>query len=109
MEREHPQHLWGQFARLGEMMGDGLHYESDGKWITKEYKRLMLLLCPDIKEAQSAQKKIKNAAVDEKIKSLIAKKPCPCGGNLTQSRSGSLILNCDGCKKRFKAVTSKNK
>jgi hypothetical protein len=27
------EHLWRQFCKLGEMMGDGLHYEPDGKWI----------------------------------------------------------------------------
>ena len=29
---------WRQFCRLGEMIGDGLHYEES--WISKEYKRL---------------------------------------------------------------------
>ena len=29
------EHLWRQFCRLGEMMGDGLHYEPDGKWIER--------------------------------------------------------------------------
>lgn len=34
------EHLWRQFEKLGEMMGDGLHHEADGKWISVEYKKL---------------------------------------------------------------------
>ena len=36
--------LWNNLVKLGDMMGDGLHLESDGKWIEKEYKKTLLLL-----------------------------------------------------------------
>lgn len=32
-------HLHRQLVKLGDMMGDGLHLEPDGKWISKEYKQ----------------------------------------------------------------------
>ena len=41
------EHLWRQFEKLGEMMGDGLHHEADGKWISVEYKKLAKILCPE--------------------------------------------------------------
>lgn len=32
--------LYQQFIKLGDMMGDGLHLEKDGRWIAREYKRI---------------------------------------------------------------------
>lgn len=46
IEREN-EHEWRQFCRLGEMMGDGLHHEPDGKWIVKEYRKLAKILLPE--------------------------------------------------------------
>lgn len=103
---------WEQFARLGEMIGDGLHNEPDGKWISKEYKRLMLLLNPDIKQSLADQRKAKNERIDNQILKLIATRKCTqkdCGGQLYQSRSGSKIMFCSKCKARYKAISSKNK
>ena len=52
------EHLWRQFCRLGEMMGDGLHYEPDGKWIAKEYRQLAKILIPEMKEENSIRRNI---------------------------------------------------
>lgn len=108
-----PNHdgLWGQFIKLGDMMGDGQHHEPGGGWITREYNKLAKILCPEIVEANKQRKELKNKAIDLKIAELVEKKPCECGQKLRQSRSGSMVLYCDGCKKRFKAigVTSKSK
>ena len=38
MEERENQDLWNRFIRLGDMMGDGLHHEPDGKWIERDYK-----------------------------------------------------------------------
>lgn len=32
--------LLNQLVKLGDMMGDGLHHEPDGKWIEKEYRKI---------------------------------------------------------------------
>lgn len=45
MERDN-DHLHRQLIKLGDMMGDGLHYESDGKWIEKEYTKICKILHP---------------------------------------------------------------
>ena len=103
---------WNQFCRLGEMIGDGLHNEPDGKWISKEYRRLMLLLNPDIKESLAKQKKEKNERLDNQILKLIATGKCThndCGGQLYQSRSGSKIMYCSKCQSRYKAISSKKR
>ena len=48
--------LWTQFCRLGEMIGDGLHNEPDGRWISKEYSRLRRILIPVTKEEYDAKR-----------------------------------------------------
>ena len=50
------EHFWRRFCRLGEMMGDGLHYEPDGKWIAKEYRKLAKMLIPEMKTAKNVKK-----------------------------------------------------
>ena len=97
---------WRQFVKLGDMMGDGLHHEPDGKWISREYKKLAMLLVPEIKEAEQKRRKRKNESVDASMEKLIQVKKCTCGGQLKQSRSGSKIVNCIICKKRFKAISN---
>lgn len=102
---------WEQFARLGEMIGDGLHNEPDGKWISREYKRLSELLIPEIKDMKSANRKLKAGKINEQVANLISKIKCKkdgCGGDLRQSRSGSKICYCKNCNARYKAVKSKN-
>lgn len=97
---------WNQFIRLGEMIGDGLHDEPGGKWISREYKRLSKILVPEIKEAEQKGRKLKNENINIQIQKLILEKKCKCGGTLEQSRSGSKILYCTvaGCKNRYKAI-----
>lgn len=101
---------WEQFAKLGEMMGDGLHHEPNGKWIIREYKRLMHILVPEVKEVEAKRRKLKNQQLDENMKNLLSEKRCiqdGCGGNLKQSRLGSKIAYCQTCNCRYKAIKSK--
>lgn len=99
--------LWNQFAKLGEMMGDGLHHESDGKWITKEYNKLAKILIPELKEKSKERRKIKSQRINEQMINLLAIKKCMCGGSLSQSRSGSKICYCTICNKRYQASSNK--
>lgn len=102
------EHLWRQFCKLGEMMGDGLHYEADGKWIAKEYRQLARVLIPKIKEQEAAERKMKNEAIDIQITKLLTKHKCSCGGNLKQKRSGTKIVYCEMCNNRYR-ITKKKK
>jgi len=38
MGSDNNEHLLAQLVKLGDMMGDGLHNEPDGKWIEREYR-----------------------------------------------------------------------
>ena len=98
---------WRQFCRLGEMMGDGLHYEPDGKWIAKEYRRLAKILIPEMREENKAIRKLKSASIDEQMKNLLSEKKCECGGDLKQKRSGAKVAYCENCNQRYVARTKK--
>ena len=102
-EPESNKHKWDQFCRLGEMMGDGLHHESDGKWITREYKRLSKGLIPEVKKVEQERRKLRASATNEKINNMLSTFRCSCGCELKQSRSGSKVAYCTGCNLRYKA------
>lgn len=109
MEKRENQDLWDRFIRLGDMMGDGLHQESDGKWIEKDYKRISRILIPEIKEAEKVKRKNKAIRINQQMDALLQNKKCSCGGQLKQKRSGTIVVYCSICNKRYKAVTKKNK
>ncbi len=94
LERE-----WRQFAELGDMIGNGLHLEPDGKWIVKEYKALQRILIPD---AAKAEREMKRKLIDSFVENGIKKHKCTCGGLLKQSRKGSYVVYCTECSKRYK-------
>ena len=43
-KNEDDEYLHRQLIHLGDMMGDGLHLEPDGKWISREYKKILKTL-----------------------------------------------------------------
>lgn len=98
---------WDQFCKLGEMMGDGLHYEPDGKWIAKEYKRLAKILIPELKEEVQLRNGLKNESINYQMATLIERIKCKCGGNLKQKRSGAKVAYCEKCNSRYVAKVKK--
>lgn len=108
-EKEENQFLWRQFCRLGEMMGDGLHHEPDGKWIEREYKHLARILIPELKTQDKERRKLKALNIDEQMQKLLLERKCSCGGTLKQSRSGSKVCYCTECNARYKARTKSKK
>ena len=108
MEKQHDPQLWERFCRLGEMIGDGLHHEEP--WISKEYRKLSKILIkpnPEVKAAMKQAKQIRNKSIDAQMAALTQNKPCSCGGQLKQARSGSKIAYCQACNQRYKARTKK--
>ncbi len=107
------EHLWNQFIKLGDMMGDGLHHEPDGKWITREYKKLMKILCPPTEEEKAAKKEIRqkrNKLIDEAISTRLQTDTCnSCTGKLIQTRSGSKVVQCTSCEKKYVYKAKKKK
>lgn len=99
--------MWRQFCRLGEMIGDGLHYEEP--WISKEYNNLRKILIPETDEEKNYKRKIrqeKNKSIDKQIQEK--NDNCPkCKGELKQTRSGSKTVICTECNSRFKYRTKR--
>lgn len=102
-DNEFNQFEWMQFCRLGEMMGDGLHHEPDGKWIAKEYRRLAKILIPETRAESTVMRKLKNANIDIQMAKLLDAKKCNCGGDIKQKRSGTKVAYCTTCNTRYVA------
>jgi len=101
MDQQTKDHLHNQLVKLGEMMGDGLHHEPDGRWISAEYKRVCKAL------GYIKPKKKDSNAIDERMKQRTADVAClKCGGKLKQSRSGSMRAECQGCGSKFQLLKS---
>jgi len=101
------EHDWAQFVRLGDMMGDGLHHEPDGKWITKEYNKLAEYLVPEIKDAKIKRNLLKKQSVNESMVKFLKDKKCTCGGRLVQKRSGARTAYCLSCDAKYTVRTRK--
>ena len=101
---EDNKHLWDRFCRLGEMIGDGLHREPGGSWISRDYKQLSKILVPKT-DFEKAMAKKRSDSIDVQMQELLAKKPCNCGGVIKQARKGSLVAYCQLCNQRYKAKT----
>ncbi len=100
------EHLWNQFIKLGDMIGDGLHNEPDGKWISKEYRRISKILLPE-NEVDKQYRKYKNEYIDLQMAELSEKTKCNCGGSIKQKRSGTKVAYCQKCNARYVAHSRK--
>lgn len=94
--------LGDQLIKLGDMIGDGLHYEDPS--IEKEYSKIARLLYPEMyKKKREATTKV----IDIQMRALLTIKKCVCGGTFKQSRSGSKVAYCLSCQKRVIAQAKK--
>jgi hypothetical protein len=99
---------WRQFCRLGEAIGDGLHYEDS--WISKEYKMLQKILLPETDEEKEYKRKIrklKNQNIDKQVVERLKIDRCKCGSELKQIRSGSKTVKCIECGSRYKYASKR--
>lgn len=96
------KYLLNQLIRLGDMMGDGLHLEPDGKWISKEYKKTLkaLGMLPPQK------RKNNNKAINDRMALRIKEVKCTkCdNGKLKQTRSGSKRAICISCGAKWQLL-----
>lgn len=96
---ETKKHLYSQLIKLGDMMGDGLHNEPDGKWINKEYKQVLKVL------GILPKKKNNSAAINERMIERVRDVPCgKCQGELKQNRSGSKRGTCIDCGAKYQLL-----
>jgi hypothetical protein len=89
--------LHDQLIKLGDMMGDGLHHESDGKWISREYTKTLRALGMMPKKNND----VLNKRMSERTESVSCGK---CQGQLKQTRSGSKRAICDGCGAKWQLL-----
>lgn len=96
-------HLYRQLVRLGDMIGDGLADDPDGKWIRDEYKQVMRALGHSMPRRNNAD------AINKAVATFLAKTNCPCGGRLAQTRSGARKAACIACKTKYTLGTEKRR
>lgn len=88
--------LSNQLIKLGDMIGDGLHHEADGEWISREYSRICRILYPDMFPKKDFTQR--NNAVAKWCENH---KCLRCEGELKQTKSGSLRVVCKSCNTKF--------
>jgi len=97
-------YLSRQFIRLGDMIGDGLHLEPDGKWIGKEYRRVAKALGYDLSKRP---RRNNSDAINQRMAERVTEVRCQkCGGSLKQSRSGSMKAKCESCSAQYQLLKS---
>jgi hypothetical protein len=98
--------LHRQLIKLGDMMGDGLHHESDGYWIKKEYAKIVKILYPKSKEQKEKELSDKN----KKILAYLETAKCSqCQGKLAQKRYAAMTVYCIDCKAKHQLKFAKRK
>lgn len=91
------EYLHRQLVRLGDMLGDG----DCEPWVAKEYKKVATALGYMPKKKRKAPD---NNAIDAAMCKRLSEVKCPCGNELKQTRSGSMVGICTKCCKRFKLL-----
>ncbi|EKO3439426.1 hypothetical protein NTE19_003318 [Vibrio fluvialis] len=95
LSKETEDRLYRNLIKLGDMMGDGLHLEPDGKWISREYSKTLKAL--GIK-APSKPRRNNSARINERMAERVKEVKCgKCNGELKQTRSGAKRAICLGC------------
>lgn len=88
--------LHASLVKLGDMMGDGLHHEPEGKRIAREYALIAKALGYGPKRRKNSE------AINVAMAGILAKALCSkCSGALKQTKSGALRAVCVSCGARF--------
>ena len=66
------KHLWEQFCRLGERIGDGDLEGSEAKWFNREHARLARILIPELKEQDKEKRAAKAKNINKQMVKLLS-------------------------------------
>lgn len=95
--------LYHQLDGLGQLIADGEADEPGGKWIRQQYRQTAIALGiakpSDFRRPRKNHSKQINNFMAERVRAVKCRK---CGGELMQSRKGSLIADCKSCGARYK-------
>ena len=83
--------LHQQLVNLGDMMGDGLHLEKDGRWITREYRRISKILFPEMSPKRDTT--LRDSAIAECVKTIRARSAGESSSKLVKVRCELYALN----------------
>lgn len=100
MDKKTSAHLHRQLVKLGDMIGDGLHHEPDGKWISKEYNQVAKALGYIKSKSRKNNSETINQMMQERVKNF----KCECGGKTKQTRSGSMRAVCTSCGGKYQLL-----
>ena len=100
--------LHRQLVKLGDMMGDGLHHEPGGKWISRDYKRICKALGLIPQKPRRKQSTEMITEINSRMAERCEEERCPhCKLNrptLKQTRKGSMSAKCTICGRSFKLL-----
>ncbi|CAH9013466.1 putative cell division control protein [Vibrio phage 424E50-1] len=83
------------------MMGDGLHLEPDGKWISRDYKKVLKVLGMLPKQTRTNNSEAINEAMEKRVEQVSCQK---CNGKLKQTRKGSKRAQCEDCGSKYQLL-----
>ena len=85
-----------RLVHLGDLIGDGEHHEKGGGWISREYKKTLYSLYPEMRPKKDFSNR------DNAVSKWCEVNKCRvCGGELRQTRKGSLRVICKECNTKF--------
>ena len=99
LAKETKAHLHRQLIKLGDMMGDGLHLEPDGKWISQEYRKTLKAL--GMLPKRKSNSEVINQRMVERVRDVRCGK---CSHELVQTRSGSKRASCTNCDAKWQLL-----
>ena len=99
MDKTTEDYLHNQLIRLGDMIGDGLANEPDGKWINKEYRQTLKAL------GMLPKRKNNSKVINNRMEVRVKDAPCgKCQGQLKQARSGIKRATCIQCGAKWRLL-----
>lgn len=106
MNKETEERLHSQLVKLGDMMGDGLHLEPGGKWISSEYRKIARALGLTMPGNSRKRTPESIREIDRQMAMRVAEMECPkCKALLLkQTRSGAMTAVCTSCGARYKLL-----
>lgn len=101
LSEEEKSDLHRQLVKLGDMLGDGLDLEPGGKWIRRDYRKIAIALGYINPSKRTSNRPAINALMEERVQEC----PCKeCGGELKQTRSGSMRAKCQSCERIYQLI-----